>query len=135
MLKYLFLVCLITLSACSKSPETNSKTVVLRPAQFELIWDQAYDVADPQQNSTDISPAIKVQLLKLGPFRSESTITSKSNQSSIQFRVVFSNDISLDQIDEIAPFIKQVLAPANYKMIFHGAQYSKSFRISVAKEK
>lgn len=130
MLKY-FLLIIISLSACSKAPEVNSGTVVLEPAKLELVWDQEYDFANLPLNKTELSPEIKAQLLKIGPFRSSSTITTMSNKSRIEFHVVFSEDIGFDRMDEIAPVVKQTLGPTNYKMIFHGSQYGKTFKISV----
>ncbi|MBC3882642.1 hypothetical protein H8K35_14715 [Undibacterium sp. LX40W] len=135
MLKYCLLIIFTSLSACSKVPEVSSGTVVLEPAKLELVWDQAYDPADPQRNKTEISPEITAQLLKLGPFRSSSTITSKSNESTIEFHVMFSDEIRFDRMEEIAPLVKQTLEPATYKMIFHGAQYGKTFKITMTNAK
>lgn len=135
MLKYFLLIIVIGLSACSKAPEVSSGTVVLEPAKLELVWDQAYDFAELQLNKTELSPEIKAQLLKIGPFRSSSTITTMANKSRIEFHVMFSEDISFDRMNEIAPLVKQTLGPADYKMIFHGAQYGKTFKITATNAK
>lgn len=128
MSRLFFAICLLNLCACSKPQEQETRSVTRKPAQLEVKWEQAYEVSDPTARKTTISPEIEAKLLKLGPFRSQSTISMRSDGDKISFRVIYLDEIKQDQAKVVVPFIKETLAPAKFEVIFHGEEITEKIK-------
>ncbi len=131
MQKLLLILCIAAICACSKPQEQEQITITRKPAQLELMWDQAYDLNSDAKNKTQIPPEVEANLLTLGPFHSEYNILFREDKATISFRVVFINEITSDQAKEVLPLIKQTLPRASYKVIFHGAETTKKTKFTL----
>lgn len=109
--------CLL-LTACHNRTETT-ETI---PAQLELGWEQEFERLTLSKEQTTISPDLAQQLLKIGDFRSSSSITYAGNKTKTTFTLIFSKEITSDEMHTIIPLLKTIFKDKPFKVTFHGQQ-------------
>lgn len=115
-LKSILLTVILSTIACHKKTETKEVT----PAQLELNWTLSIDQANSQELQTSIPPDMARQFEQIGAYRASSQITYTNQKTEVEFKLVFINEIRVEDIHELLPKLKSTFKEKTFKATFHG---------------
>ncbi|MFA9274885.1 MAG: hypothetical protein ACEQSE_08425 [Candidatus Aquirickettsiella gammari] len=112
----LLITACFSLSGCYKTSE-YTETI---PAQLELEWEQLFDQSKPRnfRELATIPPEMEQQLAKLGPYRTTATINDTDLHAKVAYKLVFINEIKIDDKHRVMPLLKSIFKDKGFKVIF-----------------